>query len=122
MTVDMGDLALLVLAALCLLVFVCLLTKVLKGQTMRIDELGYLLFVERLRSPALTVVMKGISNLASWPCIAAVLIVAFIWVPCRFWVICAAVNSAPSALSISSLRCWSVGRVPRGFASLKFRG
>lgn len=92
MTVDMGDLALLVLAALCLLVFVCLLTKVLKGQTMRIDELGYLLFVERLRSPALTVAMKAVSNLASLPVVIGVLVAAMLWAPSRVYVVWAAVN------------------------------
>lgn len=92
MTVDMGDLALLVLAALCLLVFVCLLTKVLKGQTMRIDELGYLLFVERLRSPALTVAMKAVSNLASLPVVIGVLVAAMLWAPSRAYVVWAAVN------------------------------
>ncbi len=122
MTVDMGDLALLVLAALCLLVFVCLLTKVLKGQTMRIDELGYLLFVERLRSPALTVVMKGISNLASWPCIAAVLIVAFIWVPCRFWVICAAVNVGAISVVDQLLKVLVRRPRPQGFRLVEAPG
>ena len=92
MTVDMGDLALLVLVALCLLVFVCLLTKVLKGQTMRIDELGYLLFVERLRSPALTVVMKAVSNLASLPFVIGVLVAAMLWEPSRVHAVWAAVN------------------------------
>lgn len=92
MTVDMGDLVLLVLAALCLLVFVCLLTKVLKGQTMRIDELGYLLFVERLRSPALTVAMKAVSNLASLPVVIGVLVAAMLWASSRVYVVWAAVN------------------------------
>lgn len=92
MTVDMGDLALLVLAALCLLVFVCLLTKVLKGQTMRIDELGYLLFVERIRSPVLTVAMKAVSNLASLPVVIGVLVAAMLWAPSRVYVVWAAVN------------------------------
>ena len=92
MTVDMGDLALLVLVALCLLVFVCLLTKVLKGQTMRIDELGYLLFVEWLRSPALTVVMKAVSNLASLPFVIGVLVAAMLWEPSRVHAVWAAVN------------------------------
>ena len=92
MTIDMGDLALLILSTLCLAVFVCLLVKVLKGQAMRIDELGYLLFVERLRSPVLTVVMKAVSNLASLPFIVGVLVAAMLWAPCRPHVILAAVN------------------------------
>ena len=122
MTIDMGDLALLVLAALCLLVFVCLLTKVLKGQTIRIDELGYLLFVERLRSPALSVVMTGVSNLASWPCIVAVLVVAFIWVPCRFWVICAAVNVGAISVVDQLLKVLVRRPRPQGFRLVEARG
>lgn len=92
MTVDMGDLALLILSALCLAAFACLLIKVLKGRAIRIDELGYLLFVERLRSPVLTVAMKAVSNLASLPFIVGVLVVAMLRAPCRVHVILAAVN------------------------------
>lgn len=92
MTDDMGDRALLVLAVLCLAAFACLLIKVRKGQAMRIDELGYSLFVEHLRSPALTVVMRAVSNLASAPFIVGVLVAAFLWAPCRPQVVWAAVN------------------------------
>ena len=92
MTVDMGDLALLILSVLCLAVFVCLLSKVLRGRAMGIDELGYLLFVERLRSPVLMVAMKAVSNLASLPFIVGVLVTAILWAPCRPHVILAAVN------------------------------
>lgn len=92
MTADMGDLALLVLAVLCLAVFACLLVKVLKRQAMRIDRLGYALFVEKLRSPALTVAMKSVSNMASLPVVVGVLVATFIWAPCRIQVMCAAVN------------------------------
>lgn len=92
MTADMGDLALLVLAVLCLAVFACLLVKVLKRQAMRIDRLGYVLFVEKLRSPALTVAMKSVSNMASLPVVVGVLVATFIWAPCRIQVMCAAVN------------------------------
>ena len=48
MTIDTGDLALLILFVLCLAIFVYLLIKVLKGRAIRIDEVGYLLLVERL--------------------------------------------------------------------------
>lgn len=92
MGVDMGDPALLMLAALCFVVFAYLLIKVLKGKTMRIDELGHLVFVERLRSPVLTIAMRGISNLASVPFIVGVLVASMLWVPCRVHVILAAVN------------------------------
>ena len=88
----MGDLALLILSVLCLAVFVCLLIKVLKGRAIRIDELGYLLLVERLRSPVLTVTMKATSNLASLPFIVGVLVAAMLWAPCRAHAILAAVN------------------------------
>ncbi len=92
MTIDMGDLTLLILSALCLAIFVCLLIKVLKGRAIRIDELGYLLLVERLRSPVLTVAVKAVSNLASLPFIVGVLIAAMLWEPRRVHVILAAVN------------------------------
>lgn len=92
MTVDMGDLALLVLAALCLVVFICLLVEVLKGKPMRIDRLCHSLFVEKLRSPALTVVMKAVSNLASVPFVVGTLLIAFVWAPCRIQVILISIN------------------------------
>lgn len=92
MTIDMGNLALLILSMLCLAIFVCLLIKVLKGQTIGIDELGYLLFVERLRSPVLTVAMKAVSNLASLPFVIGVLVAAMLWAPSRVYVVWAAVN------------------------------
>lgn len=92
MTVDMGDLALLMLSVLCLAIFVCLLVKVLRGQAIGIDELGYLLFVERLRSPVLTVAMKAVSNLASLPFIVGALVATMLWAPCRVHVVWAAVN------------------------------
>ena len=90
MTIDMGDLALLILSVLCLAIFVCLLIKVLKGRAIRIDELGYLLLVERLRSPVLTVAMKAVSNLASLPFIVGVLAAAMLWAPSRAYVVWAA--------------------------------
>lgn len=62
MTIDTGDLALLILFVLCLAIFVYLLIKVLKGRAIRIDEVGYLLLVERLRSPVLTAAMKAASS------------------------------------------------------------
>ena len=92
MTIDLGNLTLLMLAVLCFAVFVCLLLKVFKGQAMRIDKLGYSLFVEKLRSPVLTVAMKAVSNLASVPFVVGASIAAFIWAPCRAQVICAAAN------------------------------
>lgn len=92
MTIDMGDSALLILSTLCLAVFVGLLVKVHKGQAIGIDELGYLLFVERLRSPVLTVAMKAASNLASLSFVVGVLVAAMLWAPSRAYVILAAVN------------------------------
>lgn len=92
MTVDMGDLALLMLSVLSLAIFVYLLIKVLKGRAIRIDELGYLLLVERLRSPVWTVAMKAVSNLASLPFIVGVLVAAILRAPCQPHVILAAVN------------------------------
>lgn len=92
MTIDMGDLALLILSVLCLAIFVYLLIKVLKGRVIRIDELGCLLLVERLRSPVWTVAMKATSSLASLPFIVGALIAAMLWSPCRAHVVWAAVN------------------------------
>lgn len=92
MTIDMGDLTPLILSVLCLAIFVCLLIKVLKGRAIRIDEWGYLLLVERLRSLVLTVAMKAVSNLASLPFIVGVLVAAMLWAPCRAHAILTAVN------------------------------
>lgn len=81
MTIGMGDLALLILFVLCLAIFVYLLIKVLKGRAIRIDEVGYLLLVERLRSPVLTAAMKAASSLASLPFVVGVLAAAMLWAP-----------------------------------------
>ena len=120
MTVDMGDLALLVLAALCLVVFICLLVEVLKGKPMRIDRLCHSLFVEKLRSPALTVVMKAVSNLASAPFIVGALVAAFVWAPCRFWVVCAAVNVGTISAIDQLLKV--LVRRPQGFRLVEAPG
>lgn len=92
MTIDMGDLALLILFVLCLVIFVYLLIKVLKGRAIRIDEVGYLLLVERLRSPVLTAAMKAASSLASLPFVVGVLAVAMMWAPNWAHVVWAAFN------------------------------
>ena len=47
------------------LVFVWLLGEVAEGEIMRLDTLAYELFVERLRSDALTPLMEAITSLAS---------------------------------------------------------
>ncbi len=92
MTIDKGDLALLILFVLCLAIFVYLLIKVLKGRAIRIDEVGYLLIVERLRSPVLTAVMKAASSLASLPFVVGVLAAAMLWAPNWPHVVWAAFN------------------------------
>lgn len=115
MTVDMGDLALLVLAALCLVVFVCLLVEVLKGKPMRIDRLCHSLFVEKLRSPALTVVMKAVSNLASAPFIVGALVAAFVWAPCRLRVILIAINVGAVSVIDQILKALVHRSRPQGF-------
>ena len=115
MTVDMGDLALLVLAALCLVVFICLLVEVLKGKPMRIDRLCHSLFVEKLRSPALTVVMKAVSNLASVPFIVGTLLTAFVWAPCRLQVILIAINVGTISAIDQLLKVLVHRSRPRGF-------
>lgn len=122
MTVDMGDLALLVLAALCLVVFVYLLVVVLKGKFMRIDRLCHSLFVEKLRSPALTVVMKAVSNLASVPFIVGALIAAFVWAPCRLWVVYAAVNVGTISAIDQILKVLVRRPRPQGFRLVEVPG
>ena len=92
MTIDMGDLALLILFVLCLAIFVYLLIKVLKGRAIRIDEVGYLMLVERLRSPVLTAAMKAASSLASLPFVVGVLAAAMLWAPNWAHVVWAAFN------------------------------
>lgn len=92
MTIGMGDLALLILFVLCLAIFVYLLIKVLKGRAIRIDEVGYLLLVERLRSPVLTAAMKAASSLASLPFVVGVLAAAMLWAPNWAHVVWAAFN------------------------------
>lgn len=49
----------------CTIVFVALLGEVLEGEIMRLDTMAYRLFVETLRSDALTPVVEGITSLAS---------------------------------------------------------
>lgn len=122
MGVDMGDPALLMLAALCFVVFAYLLIKVLKGKTMRIDELGHLLFVERLRSPVLTIAMRGISNLASVPFIVGVLVASMLWVPCRVHVILAAVNVGAISAIDQLLKILVRRPRPQGFRLVEAQG
>ena len=122
MTIDMGDLALLILSVLCLAAFVCLLIKVLKGRAKRIDELGYLLFVERLRSPVLTVAMKTVSNLASPPFIVGVLIAAVLWAPCRAHVILGAVNVGAISAIDQLLKVLVRRSRPQGFRLVEAPG
>ena len=122
MTVDMGDLALLILSVLCLAVFVYLMIKVLKGQAIRIDELGYVLFVERLRSPVLTVGMKTVSNLASLPFIVGVLAAAMLWAPCRAHVILAAANVGAISVIDQLLKVLVRRPRPQGFRLVEAPG
>ena len=122
MGVDMGDPALLMLAAQCFVVFAYLLIKVLKGKTMRIDELGHLVFVERLRSPVLAIAMRGISNLASVPFIVGVLVASMLWVPCRVHVILAAVNVGAISAIDQLLKILVRRPRPQGFRLVEAQG
>ena len=122
MTVDMGDLALLILSVLCLEVFVCLLSKVLRGRAMGIDELGYLLFVERLRSPVLTVAMKAVSNLASLPFIVGVLVAAMLWAPSRVHAVWAAINVGAISAIDQLLKALVRRPRPQGFRLVEAPG
>ena len=122
MTVDMGDLALLMLSVLSLAIFVYLLIKVLKGRAIRIDELGYLLLVERLRSPVRTVAMKAVSNLASLPFIVGVLVAAILRAPCRPHVILAAVNVGAISAIDQLLKVLVRRPRPQGFRLVEAQG
>lgn len=122
MTIDMGDLTLLILSVLCLAVFVCLLIKVLRGRAIRIDEVGYLLLVERLRSPVLTVAMKAVSNLASLPFIVGVLVAAMLWAPCRAYAILAAVNVGAISVIDQLLKVLVRRPRPQGFRLVEAPG
>lgn len=122
MTVDMGDLALLMLSVLGLAIFVYLLIKVLKGRAIRIDELGYLLLVERLRSPVRTVAMKAVSNLASLPFIVGVLVAAILRAPCRPHVILAAVNVGAISAIDQLLKVLVRRPRPQGFRLVEAQG
>ncbi len=122
MTIDMGDLALLVLSVLSLAIFVCLLIKVLKGRAIRIDELGYLLLVERLRSPVRTVAIKAVSNLASLPFIVGVLVAAILRAPCRPHVILAAVNVGAISAIDQLLKVLVRRPRPQGFRLVEAQG
>lgn len=54
-----------VVAVCALGIFLLLLEDVLDGEIMRIDRWAYLLFVERLRTPWLNVLMESVSSLAT---------------------------------------------------------
>lgn len=54
-----------IIALVATLVFLVLLCKVAEGELMRLDALAYQVFVEGLRSDALTPVMEGFTSLAS---------------------------------------------------------
>lgn len=122
MTIDMGNLALLILSMLCLAIFVCLLIKVLKGQAIGIDELGYLLFVERIRSPVLTVAMKAVSNLASLPFVIGVLVAAMLWASSRVYVVWAAVNVGAISAIDQLLKVLVRRSRPQGFRLVEAPG
>lgn len=49
----------------CTVIFLALLGEVLEGEILRLDVMAYELFVERLRSDALTPVVQGVTSLAS---------------------------------------------------------
>ena len=55
----------LIVLLVCAIVFLALLGEVLEGEILRLDAMAYELFVERLRSDALTPVVQGVTSLAS---------------------------------------------------------
>ena len=55
----------LIVLLVCTIVFLALLGEVLEGEILRLDAMAYELFVERLRSDALTPVVQGVTSLAS---------------------------------------------------------
>ena len=54
-----------IIALVAALVFLVLLGEVAEGELMRLDAMAYQVFVEGLRSDALTPVMEGFTSLAS---------------------------------------------------------
>ncbi len=74
------------------LVFVWLLGEVAGGEIMRLDTMAYQLFVERLRSDALTPVMEAFTSLASVVVLAVVAAVIAALAPGKAPGWCVAVN------------------------------
>ena len=60
----------------CTVVFLALLGEVLEGEILRLDVMAYELFVERLRSDALTPVVQGVTSLAS---VVVLAVMALVW-------------------------------------------
>lgn len=72
-----------VLLLVATLVFLVLLSEVLEGEMLRLDSLAYGLFVETLRSDAVTPVMEGFTSLASVIVVIVMTLLVAVFAPGR---------------------------------------
>ncbi len=76
------------------LVFLYLLSEVGEGEIMKLDELAYRLFVEKLRSDPLTSVMEGFTGLLSIPVLLVMTLIVTAFAPGKAPGRCVAANLA----------------------------
>ena len=76
------------------LVFLYLLSEVGEGEIMKLDELAYRLFVEKLRSDPLTSVMEGFTGLLSIPVLLVMTLIVTAFAPGKAPGRCFAANLA----------------------------
>lgn len=72
-----------VLLLVATLVFLALLSEVLEGEMLRLDSLAYGLFVEALRSDAITPIMEGFTSLASVIVVIVMTLLVAVFAPGR---------------------------------------
>lgn len=105
----------LIVVSVCLLVFGALLEDVLAGETMRIDEAAYALFVRTLRSDALTPIMEAFSALGTVPVLLVILLVIVAFAPGRRPGWCCVINVALAAVLNVILKLLVQRPRPEGF-------
>ena len=104
------------------LVFVWLLGEVASGEIMRLDTMAYLLFVERLRSDALTPLMEAFTSLASVVVLAVLAAVIAALAPGKAPGWCVAVNLV-CVVALNTLLKYLVQRPrPDGFRLISESG
>lgn len=105
----------LIVVSVCLLVFGALLEDVLAGETMRIDEAAYALFVRALRSDVLTPIMEAFSALGTVPVLLVILLVIVAFAPGRRPGWCCVINVALAAVLNVILKLLVQRPRPEGF-------